>query len=615
MYNDQATSILRQMPPNCAVQFWNRVEASGNHEAFRFRHGDTWKSVTWQEAGDQVRRLAAGLLELGLEQEQRVGIASSTRYEWVLADLAVMCAGGATTTVYPSTSSEEAAYILGDAECRVVFIEDESQLAKICAHRAELPALTKLVSFDEALADGDWILTLDQLAVLGDAHLAAQPDAVSAMAQRIRPDQLATLIYTSGTTGTPKGVRTLHRTWVFQGEAINSLGALSQADVQFLWLPLAHSFGKVLLSIQLSCGFVTAIDGRVDRISENLSVVKPTLMGAAPRIFEKVHARIVTSQAVEGGVKEMLLHRAFAVGTTVDRFILEGKAVPLALKLQHRLYDRLVFSKVRERFGGRLRFFISGSAALNADIAAWFQAAGIVILEGYGTTENAGASTINRPGAHKPGTVGQPLPGTEVRIGHDGEVELNGPHVMAGYHNRPVETREAFTSDGWLRTGDKGELDSEGFLTVTGRIKELFKTSGGKYVAPPALEAKFKALCPYASQFVVFGAGRNFVSALITLDPDAISDWATANGKRELSYAELTSDEDVRAMVGKYVDELNSRLNRWETVKRWDLLDHDLSVAAGELTPSLKVKRNVVEASNRELIDAFYDAPTVLTRQ
>jgi len=599
------TGFLDHMPQNVAIQFLDRVAASGPREAFRFPRGDAWESVTWAQAGDKVRRLAAGLLSLGLEPEQRVGIASSTRYEWILADLAIMCAAGATTTVYPSTGAEDTAYIVGDSECRFVFAEDAAQLEKLRDHREELPRLEKVIAFDDSVADGEWVLTMDGLAELGDAYLSQHPDAIEAVSKEIRPDQLSTLIYTSGTTGRPKGVRTLHRAWVFEGEAIKAQNILSEDDLQFLWLPMAHSFGKVLLSTQLACGFATAIDGRVDKIVENLGVVKPTFMGAAPRIFEKAHARIVTMQAAEGGAKEKIFLKAFEVGLKVDQLKREGKSVPLTLKLQHAVFDKLVFSKVRERFGGRVKFFISGSAALNAEIANWFHAAGILILEGYGMTENAAGATVNHPDQYKIGTVGMPFPGTEVRIAADGEVQLKGPHIMAGYHNRDEATAEAMTEDGWLRTGDKGELDSDGYLRITGRIKELFKTSGGKYIAPPAIEAKFKAICPFVSQFMVFGAERNFVVALITLDPDAIAGWAKENGV-EGSYTDLVRSEKVRAMIGDYVDELNSQLNRWETIKKWELLDHDLTIESGELTPSLKVKRAVVEANNKDLIDAFY---------
>ena len=270
--------------------------------------------------------------------------------------------------------------------------------------------MTKVVTFDGA-ADTDWVLSLDDLAELGDAYLAEHPDVIDQTAKSIAPDALATLIYTSGTTGRPKGVRLRHRSWVYEGAAIQAQDILSEDDLQFLWLPMAHSFGKVLLSTQLACGFATAVDGRVDKIVDNLGVVKPTFMGAAPRIFEKAHGRIVTMQAAEGGAKEKLFKKAFEVGIKVDRLKREGKSVPLPLKLQHGLFDRLVFSKVRDRFGGRVRFFISGSAALNQEIAEWFNAAGILILEGYGMTENAAGATVNHPDDYKIGSVGPALPG------------------------------------------------------------------------------------------------------------------------------------------------------------------------------------------------------------
>ena len=599
------TSFLDHLPQNFAVQFLDRVAASPDGEAYRYPRGETWESVTWREVGTLVERLAAGLLSLGLASEQRVGIVSGTRYEWVLADIAVMCAAGATTTVYPTTNGEDTSYILGDSESRVVFAEDDGQIAKLKEHKAELPMVSTVVTFDGA-TDGDWVIGLEDLAKLGDAYLAEHPDVIEETARAIPPDQLATLIYTSGTTGRPKGVRLLHRAWVYEGAAIQAQDILHEDDLQFLWLPMAHSFGKVLLSSQLACGFATAIDGRVEKIVDNLGVVKPTFMGAAPRIFEKAHSRIVTMQAAEGGAKEKIFLKAFEVGQKVDQLEREGRSVPLLLRLQHKLFDKLVFSKVRERFGGRVRFFISGSAALNPEIARWFHAAGILILEGYGMTENAAGATVNHPDDYKIGTVGRALPGSEVKIGEGDEVLLRGPHIMAGYHNLPEETTRTLTDDGWLHTGDKGSLDADGFLTITGRIKDLFKTSGGKYVAPSAIESKFKAICPYTSQFLVFGNERNYVVALITLDPDAMASWALENDMEGASYADIVTSEKVKAMVGGYVDELNSRLNRWETIKRWEILDHDLSIESGELTPSMKVKRNVVEANQKARIEALY---------
>ena len=588
-----------------AALFLQRVEKSPDKEAFRYLDGGNWVSVSWREAAERVQSLAAGLLALGVEPEQRVGIASSTRYEWILADLAVMCAGAATTTVYANTNAADTAYILSDSESRLVFAENADQLAKLTERRAELPGVDKVVVF-EGTGDGDWVMTLDDLADLGVKYLSEQPQSVGDAVDGISSDRLATLIYTSGTTGRPKGVRLRHEAWVYAGVAVSELRILSDDDLQLLWLPLAHAFGKVLISAQIACGFASAVDGRVDKIVENTAVIKPTFMAAAPRIFEKAHSRVVMDQQERGGWKEKLFQRAFAVGKEVGRRRRDHKSVPLPMTLQHRLFDRIVFSKVRQVFGGRIRFFVSGSAPLNREIAEWFHAAGLLILEGYGLTETAGAGFINRLENYKLGTVGLPFEGTDVRISDEGEVQTTSALVMAGYHNLPDATKAAFTDDGWLRSGDKGEVDADGFLRITGRIKEMFKTSGGKYIVPPAIEAKFIALCPFASQFLVFGEARNFCVALIALDPDAVSGWAAERGLSGKSYAELVKLPEVQALVDEYVKKLNSELNRWETIKKWALLDHELSVERGELTPSLKVKRSVVEERNKEVLDSFY---------
>ncbi|MCW2755156.1 MAG: AMP-dependent synthetase and ligase [Marmoricola sp.] len=601
------TSFIETRSPNMALQFRERVASSPNSEAYRYpaEDGQPWVSMTWKDTGELVEKWAAGLLALGITSEERVGIAAGTRVEWIVADLAVMCAGAATTTVYPSTMAEDVAYILADSGSRVVFAEDDAQVAKLRDNRASLPDLFKIVVF-EGTTDGDWIIGLDDLAELGEKHLAAHPDAIDQAVAGIKPGQLATLIYTSGTTGKPKGVRLTHSSWTYEGAVVQSQKILDESDLQFLWLPMAHSFGKVLLSAQLACGFATAVDGRVDRIIDNLAIVRPTFMGAAPRIFEKAYARIITMQESEGGAKEKIFNAAFAVGKQVDALKFAGKSVPITLKLQHAVFDRLVFSKIRDRFGGRVRFFLSGSAALNREIAEWFHAAGILILEGYGLTETSAGAFVNSPDDYKIGTVGQVFPGGEVRLGDGDEIQIKGPNIMDGYHNMPEETAKTLTEDGWLHTGDKGSIDADGFLTITGRIKELFKTSGGKYVAPPAIEAKMKAICPYVSQFMVFGNERNYCIALVTLDPDAMKGWAAENGQAGASYADLVASAPVHAMVQAYVDELNGQLNRWETVKKFELLDHDLTIESGELTPSLKVKRNVVEENNKAIIDALY---------
>jgi len=598
-------SPIDNRAPNVGRQFFDRVQATPDREAYRYPVGDRWESLTWRETGDRVTRLAAGLVALGVQPEQRVGIASGTRFEWILADLAIMCAGAATTTVYPSTMADDVGYILADSESRVVFAEDDTQIAKLLERRSELPHLEKVVTFDGA-TDGDWVIGLGDLEKLGEELLAESPGVVEERIEGTSPESLATLIYTSGTTGRPKGVRLKHKSWTYEGAAIEAQGILDENDLQFLWLPMAHSFGKVLLSTQLACGFPTAVDGRVDKIIDNLAVVKPTFMGAAPRIFEKAYSRIITMQASEGGVKEKLFNQAFKVGLEVDRRKREGKPVPFLLAKQHALFDKLVFSKVRARFGGRVRFFISGAAALNKEIAEWFHAAGITILEGYGMTESSAGSVVNHPDDYRFGSVGLVFPGTELKIAEDGEILIKGPGVMEGYHNQPEQTAEALSEDGWLHTGDIGEIDAEGFVRITDRKKDLFKTSGGKYIAPSAIESQFKAICPYAGQFLVHGAERNYVVALVTLDPDAIQGWAAENGLGDKSYEEIVADQKTKDMVEGYIQTLNSRLNRWETIKKWILLDHDLSVESGELTPSLKVKRKVVEDNHRSEIEKLY---------
>ncbi|HYJ69114.1 MAG TPA: long-chain fatty acid--CoA ligase [Nocardioidaceae bacterium] len=601
-------SVVENRAANVAEMFLARVRETPDRDAYRFPVGDEWETRTWEQTGARVRLWAAGLVALGVESEERVAIAAGTRYEWILADLAIMCAGAATTTVYPSTMAEDVAYVLSDSQSQVIFAEDDAQITKLRERRDELPDLHKVVTIDGTPDEGDdpWVIGVDALEKLGSDLLDEQPDVVDQRVASIDPESLATLIYTSGTTGRPKGVRLRHSSWTYEGSAVGAQGILTIDDVQFLWLPMAHSFGKVLLTTQLQLGFVTAVDGRVDKIVDNLAVVRPTFMGAAPRIFEKAYGRIVTMAHGESAAKAKIFDWACGVGAKVSRLKLEGKPVPTLLALQHRVADKLVFSKIRERFGGRVRFFISGSAALSREVAEWFHAAGVIILEGYGLTETSAGSFVNRPNNYKFGTVGPAFPGTEVKIAEDGEILIKGPGVMDGYHHMEDETKATLFSDGWFATGDIGELDDDGFLRITDRKKDLFKTSGGKYVAPSSIEALFKALCPLASQMVVHGSERNFCSALITLDADAVADWASHHDKEGRPYSEVVTSDEMHDEIEGYVKQLNDRLNRWETIKRFIVLEHDLTIESGELTPSLKLKRRVVEDNYRDRLDALY---------
>ncbi|UXA19181.1 long-chain fatty acid--CoA ligase [Mycobacterium sp. SMC-4] len=592
--------------PSVAHLFVERIAASPQAEAFRFPEDGRWAGLTWHEVGRRVYRIAAGLIELGIAGEDRVALASSTRYEWVLVDFAVLCAGAATTTLYPTTNARDVAFIVADSGSRVVVAEDGDQLAKVLAHRTELPDVEKVVLID-GTGDGEFVITLDDLEELGARRLAESPQLIEGRIDGIRTDQLASIIYTSGTTGRPKGVRLPHSAWTYTAAAIDALGILRADDLNYLWLPLAHAFGKVMLALPLRIGFPTAIDGRVDKIVDNLAVVHPTFMAAAPRIFEKAHARIQGTIAAEGGIKKRIFDWAIGVGLRASQAREAGRTLSGLLSVQHALADRLVFAAIRQRFGGRLRFFVSAAAPLNHDIAQWFDAVGILVLEGYGLTETAAASFINRPNAYRFGTVGIPFPGTEVKIAGDGEILLRSPGVMTGYHNLPEATAEAFDQEGWFRTGDIGALDEQGFLRITDRKKDLFKTAQGKYVAPSAAAAAFKAVCPYISEIIVYGEGRPYCVALVSLDSEAITDWAADNGLGELPFADIARHDATRALIGGYVDTLNAELNRWEQIKRFAILDRELSIAAGDLTPSLKAKRNVILKNFADTLAALYD--------
>ncbi|MET9421277.1 AMP-binding protein [Streptomyces sp. NPDC006540] len=621
----ETQTLIENRPPSVATLFTERVAATPDGEAYRYpvppasgSGPDDWKSLSWGQAAERVYAVAAGLIDLGVNAEERVALASSTRVEWILADLGVMCAGGATTTIYPSTNAEESAYILADSSSRVLIAEDAVQLAKAREKRTELPELKHVVVIDPAGVEPDssepegWVLTLADLEARGAKYLAKNPEAVKERVAAITADQLATLIYTSGTTGRPKGVRLPHDNWSYMAKAIAATGLVTKDDVQYLWLPLAHVFGKVLTSGQIEVGHVTAVDGRVDKIIENLPVVQPTYMAAVPRIFEKVYNGVAAKARAGGGAKYKIFQWAAGVAreyakVTQDNFRRTGNAsAPFGLNAKHKVADALVYSKLREAFGGRLRAAVSGSAALAPDIGYFFAGAGIHILEGYGLTESSAASFVNPGEAYRTGTVGKPVPGCEVRIADDGEILLRGPGIMEGYHNLPEKTAEVLEPDGWFHTGDIGELSADGYLRITDRKKDLIKTSGGKYIAPAEVEGQFKAVCPFVSNILVHGADRNFCTALIALDEPTILGWAEENGLGGKSYAEVVASPQVEQLIEGYVKRLNEGLQRWQTIKKFRLLPRDLDIEHGELTPSLKLKRPVVEREYKDLIEDMY---------
>ncbi|MFJ1649918.1 AMP-dependent synthetase/ligase [Streptomyces sp. NPDC088337] len=615
-----AQNLIENRPPSVAALFLERVAATPGAEAYRYpvpaasgEGPDEWRSLSWAQSAERVYAIAAGLIDLGVRPEERVALASSTRVEWPLADLGIMCAGAATTTVYPQTNADEAAFILSDSQSRVLIAENAEQVAKAEEKRAELPELHHVVVIDpDGVETGDRVIGLAELERRGAAYLAEHPELIKERVGAITKDQLATLIYTSGTTGRPKGVRLPHDNWSYMAKAIAATGLVGPDDVQYLWLPLAHVFGKVLTSGQIEVGHVTAVDGRVDRIIENLPVVRPTYMAAVPRIFEKVYNGVAAKARAGGPAKYKIFQWAAEVAreyakVTQDNFKRTGtRSAPFALAAKHKVADALVYAKIREAFGGRLRACVSGSAALAPEIGYFFAGAGIHILEGYGLTESSAASFVNPGEAYRTGTVGKPLPGTEVRIADDGEILLRSPGIMEGYHKLPEKTAEVLEVDGWFHTGDIGELSPDGYLRITDRKKDLIKTSGGKYIAPAEVEGQFKAVCPYVSNILVHGADRNFCTALIALDEPAILEWAKENGLEGKPYVEVVAAPRTVEMVDGYVRQLNEGLQRWQTIRKFRLLPRDLDVEHGEITPSLKLKRPVVEREYKHLIDEMY---------
>lgn len=614
----KARETLPQQNTTVAQMLIDRVAKTPEREAFRKPTAEGgWQSFTWKESFDEATLVAAGLLALGLKTEERVGIASNTRLEWIMSDLGIMLAGGATTTVYPSTGEEDVAYILSDADVVILFAEDESQVAKARATRDQLPDLRKVIVIDGE-GDGDWVISTAELHELGRKYLAEHPDGVNERSASIKPSNLATLIYTSGTTGKPKGVELTHSNWTYEGAAMDALGILNLDDVQFLWLPLAHSFGKVLEAGQLQVGFATAVDGRVPKIVENLPVVQPTFMAGVPRIFEKIYGGAIKNGTSAGGLKAKIFNWSFEVG---KRESAKRRAGQPSGGWQLNLARKLVFSKIHEKMGGNIRYFVSGSAALSGTIAEWFDAADLTILEGYGLTETSAATCIVRPDNVVFGTVGEPMAGTEIAIADDGEILVRGPGVMRGYRNLPEANAEVFEhGDGWFSTGDIGQIDEKGRVKITDRKKDLVKTSGGKYIAPSAIEGKFKALTDLAQALVVHANNRNFASALVALDPDATLVWAQENGMaagwqnglgpvtdEELAQFKAIADSDaMRAAISGKIDVLNTELNKWETIKKFEIIEAPLSIETGELTPSLKVKRKVVEDKYRDILDSMY---------
>lgn len=552
-----------------------------------------WSDVTCATFLAEVSAVAKGLLAAGIEAGDRVAVISRTRYEWTLLDYAIWFAGAATVPIYESSSEEQIHWILSDSGARAVVVEDEGHRARVEATRTDLPALTHLWTIEDG--------AVGELERLG----GTVPDEVlEARRTAGGPAALATLIYTSGTTGRPKGCMLTHDNFQFElGVAVHELERLfdTEGASTLLFLPLAHVFARI---IQVGCVKSRTRLGHsadIKNLLPQLATFQPTFILAVPRVFEKVFN--TASQRATADGKGRIFDRAAEAAITYSR-ALDGGRVPVRVRAQHALFSRLVYGKLRTALGGRCEFAVSGGAPLGDRLGHFYRGIGVTVLEGYGLTETTAALTVNLPDAQKVGTVGRPIPGTAVRIADDGELLFRGGQVFTGYWNNPDATAEALDQDGWFHTGDVGEVDDEGFVRITGRKKEILVTAGGKNVAPAALEDRVRAAA-LVSQCLVVGDGQPFIGALVTIDEEAFPAWAEQHGKSG-QIAELVEDEDLRAEIQAAVDEANKAVSKAESIRKFTILPHDWTEEAGQVTPSLKLKRNVVMRESRDLIAALY---------
>ena len=586
--------------------FLNRIEEGGDAVRFLVPGDGTLKAMTYREVGAAVHDLAHGLMGLGLAKGDKVAILSSTRVEWALADIAAILGGFVTVPIYPSNLPDQVEFILAHSEARVVFVEDGMQWNKVAGSRKKLPALSIVVLMTGDAGEKDGTIGLADLRKAGAAHAAAHPDAIARRGEEIRPDDDLTIIYTSGTTGPPKGVVTRHRNYAFIVTSALEAVTVPKGSVFLQFLPLAHSLGRLEHFLTFDALAVSAFARSIQSVGDDLPVVRPEIMVSVPRLYEKFYARVLGKVEEDGGLKKAIFEWALSVGREVSRRRQRGEAPRGLLAAKFALAEKLVFRKVRERMGGRLRFCISGGAPLSQEIAEFLHALGVLILEGYGMTENSTVTAVNRLDRYKFGTVGKALPGSDIRIAPDGEILIRGGHVFKEYYRDPAATREAIDADGWLHSGDIGVLDGDGFLRITDRKKDIIVTSGGKNVAPQNIENLLKN-DKFISQAFVFGDRRKYLTALVTLSPEEIVKWAAQNGIAETDPAVLAKHPRVEGMIRARVDALNGNLASFEQIKRFAILSADFSQETGELTPTLKVKRKVVIQKYGQLLDALYE--------
>ena len=570
--------------------------------AMRYPQDGGWERTSYPQLGTDVRAVAKGLIGLGVAPGDRVAILSNTRAEWTLADFGAICAGAIVVPVYQTNSPEECQYVLDHSGAGVLFCEDEGQLTKLAEIRDTLPGLEHVLRFE---GEGGGAMTLDELRAAGaevsDADLDARVAAIGA-------GDVATIVYTSGTTGPPKGCMLTHGNLVADIDGIHERLKITPGDdVLYVFLPLAHVLTRIVQLFAIDAGGELAYWRRdPKKIVEDVQIIKPTHLPSVPRIFEKIHTAATAKADEAGGAKAKIFHWAVGVGREVARREDRGGHPGLVLKAKHALADKLVLHKIRDLFGGRVKLALSGAAPIDTEILEFFHAAGVWVLEGYGMTENCAVESLNTIAEHKFGTVGRPLPGCEVKIAEDGEVLMRGPNVFKGYYADEKATAETLTSDGWLHSGDLGELDAGGYLSITGRKKDLIITSSGKNISPSNIENALK-LCRWISQAVVFGDRRPYLTALLTIDPDEAGALAEKVGASSKDPAALAQDPAVRAELQTAVDAANVKFARIEQVKKFTVLERDLSQEEEELTPTLKVKRNIVYARYAEEFTQLYD--------
>lgn len=594
--------------------FEETVAKHPDRAAARYRDGsDNWTKMTWTELSDRRLELASGLLALGLKPKERANILANTSIEWMIADLAIQSAGGETVPIYQSNLAHEVEYIVNDCGAAFVFAENAEQLAKLVEQRPKLANVRKVIVMDGAAGDPEWTIAWDDVVALGKEKLEENRAAIRERIAQVTAEDILTIIYTSGTTGKPKGVVLTHANMAYEVRASLDIGLLSEEKLELLFLPMAHVFAKLLQCIWLGVGQEIAIDADITRITQNLGEVKPAVVASVPRIFEKVYAKVVGGGLEAPGLKGRLFKWAVEVNDKYAQKMIAGEPVPFGLDVQLTLAKKLVFSKIQERldeiFGGNLEFFISGGAPLPKKMAYFFANAGVTILEGYGLTETSAATCVNRPDKNKIGTVGPPLPGTEIKIADDGEILIRGPGVMREYYKREDATQEVLSPDGWFSTGDIGVVDADGYLKITDRKKDIIVTAGGKNVAPQNIESQLKSSNPLISQVMVYGDQRKYLSALVTLEPEATMKLAKENGVQG-EYAAVTQSDAARAAVQESVDKVNASLARYETIKKFAILERDFEVGK-ELTPTLKVKRKACIEQYRSVLDGFYDEALV----